>query len=70
MRSHFLDGLALFSMGLLVGAPFFDNLGVTLARNDGPVLAIAGFVAILAMLEPDRPSRQPYGPVPRSDSLP
>ena len=53
-RGHFLDGIALFPMLLLAICPIFPGLATTLVTNDAPVLAIAGIVAILAVLEPDR----------------
>ena len=41
-------------MLLLAISPIFPGLATTLVTNDAPVLAIAGIVAILAVLEPDR----------------
>ena len=53
-RGHFLDGVALFPMGLLVVSPMASGLAEALIHDEGPILAIAGVVAILAVLEPER----------------
>lgn len=53
-RGHFLDGIALFPMALLTVSPFVAGLAEALVQHDSGILAAAGGVAILAVLEPDR----------------
>lgn len=61
-RGHFLDGVALFPMGLMAVSPMFPGLAAALVQDDGPILAIAGVVAILAVLEPDRTRARDVAP--------
>jgi hypothetical protein len=70
-RTHLLDGLAMFPMFLLVVSPFIPGLAFALIEHDSAILAAAGAVAILSIVEPDRAGRPPYAPpVSRAKSPP
>lgn len=51
---YFLDGVALFPMGLLVLSTGIPGLAEALILHDKTIMGAAGVVAILAVLEPDR----------------
>lgn len=55
-RGHFLDGIAVGPMLLLAASPLAPGLADALLKHDGLILAAAGLVAVLAVLEPDGPN--------------
>lgn len=56
IRGHLLDGVAICPMLLLAASPFFKGLADELLKHDSAVLAVAGIVSVLAVMEPERPS--------------